>query len=323
MFTRACPFFLMVETPLHAGSGTDLGVVDLPIQRERHTGFPKIEASGLKGSIREAFERFEDHDDRQGELEKRFPSLKGDRERYRKAISLVFGPESGDLHVGALGFTDARLLLFPVRSARGIFAWITCPAVLNRLCRELEMARVSPLPPVTGAGTVPPESDLLVRAGTVVLEEYAFTVREDDEAGKLAQWLAEMTMPQEASLSWWRDRMKKGLVVLPDDDFRDLTTLATEVTTRIKIDPDTGTVQSGALFTEEYLPQESLLYGLVLASPVFGREEDREICEAVFGKEKQDEAVLKFWRTGMPKVLQVGGNATLGKGLVRIKVWGD
>ncbi len=56
MFKKALPFFIYVITPLHAGTGQELGIVDLPIQRERHTGFPKIEASGLKGSIREVFE---------------------------------------------------------------------------------------------------------------------------------------------------------------------------------------------------------------------------------------------------------------------------
>ena len=56
MYKKAIPFFLICETPLHAGSGSDLGVIDLPIQRERHTTFPKIESSSLKGSLREAFE---------------------------------------------------------------------------------------------------------------------------------------------------------------------------------------------------------------------------------------------------------------------------
>ena len=55
MFKQAKPLFLIVETPLHAGSGSDLGIVDLPIQREKHTDYPKIEASGLKGAIRETF----------------------------------------------------------------------------------------------------------------------------------------------------------------------------------------------------------------------------------------------------------------------------
>jgi CRISPR-associated protein Cmr4 len=47
MYKIARPFFMVVETPLHAGSGMGVGIVDMPIQRERHTSFPKLEASGL------------------------------------------------------------------------------------------------------------------------------------------------------------------------------------------------------------------------------------------------------------------------------------
>jgi CRISPR-associated protein Cmr4 len=54
MFDRAAMLFLYTETPLHAGSGTSLGIVDLPIQRERTTGYPMIQASGLKGCLRDA-----------------------------------------------------------------------------------------------------------------------------------------------------------------------------------------------------------------------------------------------------------------------------
>lgn len=318
MFTKARVFFMLVETPLHAGSGNDLGVVDLPIQRERYTGFPKIEASGLKGSIREAFERLPGDELRMEALAKKFPKIKEEPQRYRQALNLVFGPETGDLHAGALGFTDARLLLFPVRSARGVFAWVSCPAVLSRLRRELELAGVSP-PPVPEAGTMPEGSDLLLKDNKVVLEEYTFTVRTDPGTTQLARWLVSYALPRDNVFSYWQEKMTKSLVVLPDDDFRDFTSLATEVVTRIRIDPDTATVQSGALFNEEYLPQESLLYSLALASPIFGAE-GRDIFAGV--KEKEEDAVLALWETGMPAVLQVGGNATLGKGLVRIWLGG-
>jgi len=56
MYRKANIMFLIAETPMHAGSGDSLGIVDMPIQRERHTDFPKIEASSLKGSMREHFE---------------------------------------------------------------------------------------------------------------------------------------------------------------------------------------------------------------------------------------------------------------------------
>ena len=103
MYKLARAFFMFSETPLHAGSGDDLGLVDLPIQRERHTGFPKVEASSLKGAIREAFEN-------QSTIEFDGHSLSGEEKKL--AISLSFGPEDEDLHAGALGFTDARLYFF-------------------------------------------------------------------------------------------------------------------------------------------------------------------------------------------------------------------
>lgn len=45
--------FLHAQTSLHPGSGTALGVVDLPIQRERHTQWPLIPGSALKGILRD------------------------------------------------------------------------------------------------------------------------------------------------------------------------------------------------------------------------------------------------------------------------------
>ena len=108
-----------------------------------------------------------------------------------------------------------------------------------------------------------------------------------------------------------------SLVVLPDDDFRDFVELSTEVVARTRIDADTGTVASGALFYEEYLPQESVLYTLALAAPVFQKEDAKD---EFFKQEGADEAslVLELFRKGVPEVIQIGGNATIGKGLVRL-----
>src|SRR5271157_5700625 len=45
---------LHAQTSLHPGSGTALGVIDLPVQRERHTLWPTIPGSALKGILRDA-----------------------------------------------------------------------------------------------------------------------------------------------------------------------------------------------------------------------------------------------------------------------------
>ena len=286
MYKFIKPFFIKVITPLHAGSGQDLGIVDLPIQRERHTGFPKIEASGLKGSIREIFE---------------------EKVSDKKAISLLFGPENSDeAHAGALGFTDARILLFPVKSAKGVFAWTTCPKVLERFKQDMELAGEKPtytIPQVEDSECLVAENSKLVINDAVILEEYAFKVGASKIDKNLAEKLSNFT---------GIDRGK--IIILSDDDFEDFVNLSTEVITRTRIDNETGTVKGGALFTEEYLPSETIMYSLALANAIFNKD------KGIFNKDDKPEEkqVLDFWRKNMPTVMQIGGNATIGKGIVEI-----
>ena len=311
MFKQAKPLFLIVETPLHAGSGSDLGIVDLPIQREKHTDYPKIEASGLKGSVREIFDT---------------------QEKTKSQTKLVFGPDQGDLHAGALGFTDARLLLFPVKSVRGVFAWVTCPAVLERFKHDISICQpsigfVDNLP---GSVTTPTESGLIVKDKKIVLEEYTFTVSPDKECDAVANWIAANILPPDPGYAYWRDKMKRDIAVLSDDDFRDFVTLSTEVIARTGIDNQTGTVKTGALWYEEYLPTDSILYSLVLTTPLFlkvegeDEKEQKGIFYAGQGPDKnrmEAEKVMAFFADGLPGIIQIGGNATVGKGLVRTRVY--
>lgn len=293
MYTVSHPFYLHTRTPLHAGSGSDLGVVDLPIQRERHTGYPKIEGSSLKGAIREAFRHLGD-------------SI-GQPQR-----NALFGPdpdrddEVDDLFAGALGFTDARLLLFPVKSLKGVFAWATCPSVLRRWREELGHTGANTDWPVPASNQVTPRSHLVVGDDRVVLEEYTVEVEKSSEVDELARQIEQAT---------GIDKMGPRLVVLSDNAFQDFAEMATEVITRTKINPDTGTVQEGQLFTEEYLPPESVLYFLGLASSL------KNGRSGVFDFEDADDhadQVLATFREHLPEALQIGANATIGKGLVSV-----
>ena len=326
MFKQAKPLFLIVETPLHAGSGSDLGIVDLPIQREQHTDYPKIEASGLKGSIREIFEA----------------RAKSGHARECE-VKLVFGPDEGDLHAGALGFTDARLLLFPVKSVKGVFAWVTCPAVLERFTHDLSICQPDiGFVDLPAANTVLSKSDLIVKPDgdkkKIVLEEYTFTVKSDDKCDDVGAWIANNVLPANVpSYDYWRDKVKKDLVVLSDDDFRDFVMLSTEVIARTRIDNTTGTVASGALWYEEYLPTDSILYSLALTTPLFlkiegnsdpEKEEDEKEKKGCFyvsqqqdKNQKEAEKVMQFFEKGLPSIIQIGGNATIGKGIVRTHVY--
>ena len=330
MYHLSRPLFLHCETPLHAGSGSELGVIDLPIQRERHTGFPKIEGSSLKGALRERAEQV----------------LKVDyqakpKSDHTKDLELIFGPDAEDeagLHAGALGFTDARLLLFPVKSMRGVFAWVTCPQVIKRFLQDMVVCRETMGPnlaetdvpkPEIGHCVVTKNSDLLISSQNrnVVLEEYAFEAQSHDASDELANWFMNNLF---AGNTWWQEKVGSSLVMLHDEDFRDFVNLSTEVITRVKIDNESGTVADGALFTEEYLPAESILYSLVLAAPVFPvhkKSEDKQadppkkLSFKSSNEESDAKAVMAFFEDiihnhGQNR-LQAGANATIGKGLIR------
>ena len=326
MFKSATPLFLIVETSLHAGSGSDLGIVDLPIQREKHTDYPKIEASGIKGAIREVFSTQPNLD----ELKRGWGITSTKDANYEEAINLTFGPDStnqNNLHAGALGFTDARLLLFPVKSVSGVFGWITCPAVLERFKHDLSICEpnipLDELLPLPGENQVPPCCDLIIKDGKIVLEEYTFEVEETDSCKRLADWIAKNVLPSDSVYDYWREKVKKSLVVLSDDDFRDFVTLSTEVIARIKINQETGIVQTGALWYEEYLPSDSILYSLALTTPIFEDINKKGIFNLKFQNKEESERVMKFFEDGLPDVIQLGGNATIGKGIVRIKIYED
>lgn len=308
MFLKQKPLFLWVETPLHAGSGNDLGIVDLPIQREKHTDFPKIEASGIKGCLRESFE------DKLG--------------RKNTELTLAFGPESdNEAHAGALGFSDARLLLFPVKSVKGVFAWITCPQVITRFKRDLELCEINVEFNIPKKMTVPNDCGLFVKNDKIVLEEYTFSVTkdgEDSETTKFAEWLKNNIANNMEP--FWKDKIEKDVLILPNEDFKDFVTMSTEVIARTKIHDYTGTVAKGALWYEEYLPVDSILYSIVFSGPVFQKEEDKkgnfnvDDSELNHGKKRTEAEAVKvmdFFTENLDPILQIGGNTTIGKGFVR------
>ena len=309
MYKLAKPVALLCETSLHAGSGIDLGAVDMPIQRERHTGFPKVEGSGVKGGFRQAFAQL---------AKVPIGDTALDKEQNQNAIALSFGPDNGDLHAGALGFTDARLLLFPIKSATGVFAWITCPLVLQRFRQDLERCKKEVEIPIPPENSTPEDSKLFIKDNKIVLEEYTFKITNtsNERCTALAKWLSKQMLPEDENYSYLKEKMQTDVVVLSDTEFSDFVSLSTEVITRTKIDSATGTVQGGALFTEEYLPAETLLYTLVLTTPVFNKNKG---VFASQGRQAEEQLVMNYFVQGLPPVIQLGGNATIGKGLIRTR----
>lgn len=298
MFEATCMLFIYVETPLHAGTGRGLGGVDLPIQRERVTGYPIVQASSLKGRLRAA----------------------SDPKRHRK-VNLseaehltIFGPETQDAsgYAGAISVGDARTLLFPVRSLAGVFAWTTSVDALARFLREAQMAGLSvdwKLPSEPARNTALVSGNALKAGNSVVLEEFSFSPDESQAATvqAIGQWLADNALLPTDEYKYWRDALPQKLCILPEDAFRDFVKYGTEVQTHIKLDPDKKTVQSGALWTTESLPVDTLLY-----APLMGTKSRGGIDLSA------QEVLEKVQGIGLVHT-QLGGDETTGQGMVALR----
>jgi CRISPR-associated protein Cmr4 len=268
--------YLHAITSLHPGSGTALGVVDMPIQRERHTGWPVIPGSSIKGVLRDACRRKNGDD----------PLLD---------VAFGKGGES-DSYSGALSLTDARILAFPVRSMKGVFAWVTCPQALRRYRRDADIAGEEIVLPELkigeGRALAAEGSPLRTSQGKIVLEEFVF-----DADTTALDFFDQVLSPED----------RPRVAVLDDSDFSYFVTNATEVTARIRLNHETKTVDKGALFYQEFLPAETLLYSVVLGAASRKPEDDASA-----------EAMLAYLFQQLPEYLQIGGDETTGKGICRI-----
>jgi CRISPR-associated protein Cmr4 len=389
--------FVKAVTSVHAGAGTGVEHIDLPIQREQPTKFPIIYGSSFKGSLREYAIRklwssltdnckevitLEDIDklieqlslekDKIKEICKKFFEEKLDKLRISsgniqclkqntnkeaqdcieikhekgqkqieiktteagfckkiKTLAEIFGTQDNR---GKITFTDLRILFFPVKSLKGVFAYVTCPYVLKRfyeqvkdlienenenentlksLIENLKFDKNSFKAYVTNDSylVLQPKNEEKEEGKDkgqkkekyIVLEEFAF------KAEEILQ--TENNNGNNLNISKLKDLLSNGelyelekrIVIVPDEIFAFLVQHYTEVVTRIKINPETGTVQEGALWTEEYLPAESVLY-----SVLFKQETSRDLK-------------LKDYLPNDGELLNLGGNQTIGKGLV--KVW--
>ncbi|MDX2305778.1 MAG: type III-B CRISPR module RAMP protein Cmr4 [Microscillaceae bacterium] len=322
MYKFAKPLFIHCQSPMHVGSGSDLGLVDLPIQRESHTGFPKIEASSLKGAIRENFEGKATKKEDWIDIQLLF-GFDDDDDSLAEDVKKEFSTQKDRDFSGALAFSDARLLLFPVKSFKGIFAYVTCPQVLTRFKNDLKICgeQDTKLKALNDAiklaeieSTVADEDYLCTKKGDnklqVILEEYAFETTKHENTLALAEAIAE----------YLEVDLKERVVILPDNVFSDFVKLFTEVITRNKIDNSKGTVAKGALFTEEYLPAESVLYSLVFANNIFTADDKRKGSFVKDDKEGEAKKVQSYFAAKTNNTfMQIGGNSTLGKGIVKTK----
>lgn len=277
---------LTAETPIHAGASSANHVIDLPIMREHSTGWPVVFGSAVKGALRAKAEV---------------------QDISKQALQAFFGPDTQNAadHAGSLLFTDARLLLLPMRSLTSQFRYVTSPDLLRRWLRDLARAgkKLSMTLPV-------PERNAAVvtkscKHQELFLEEHVFSTDSNHSLDELVNALAGISGRSVEEIG-------EKLTIVHDDQFTLLCQSAIPVNAHNALDSKTKTVKQGALWYEESLPAETVLYVVVGAQPSRHPNYDK----------KADELLTDFTRQlfGSQPYVQLGGNETTGMGWCRVQV---
>lgn len=305
MYQAQKALFLYCVSPVHMGAGTAIGLIDNPIQRERHTEYPMMAGSGLKGAVRHYLE-----------------TLWGsDPQGTQQLVARLFGPPTdASGYAGAVSFGDAQLVAFPVRCTRRAYVYATSPTALARLKRQLVLLGTPvdwPVPEVPkGSCRVVPTEGPAENNEPLHLEAFQYTAIAGPEIAAIANWLTQRALPDGEAYDYFRDKLRADLVVLPDDDFGYFVRNATVVEPHVRIDDKTGTADAGGLFYTENLPPESLLMAPLMASRERTTDKQRNGAAALPADEVLN-TVLQG-ADGQPGIdgalLQVGGDASTGRG---------
>ncbi len=293
---------IFTRTPLHVGAGSSVGAVDQPVIRERHTRFPVIPGSSIKGVLASLWSEREQAKDKEGK-----PKMDRDGKPVMIRIGdgrVLFGSDDNEKSAsGALLIGEARILAFPVRSAKGCFAWLTCPLVLARLQRDtvensFDIGKIDDNEAIVSA-----DSSLLLEE-KVVLEEYALTARQTLSA-PIIETLASL-----CSDAVWTEGLAGQLAIVSDDLFAYFVENACQVAQHIRIDDETGVVAQGALFNQENVPSETLFYSRM------GAKNTKH-------KNAEDSLTLldnKLTSDEVKGLLQIGADETTGLGWCSVKL---
>ena len=293
---------IFTRTPLHVGCGASVGAVDAPITRERHTRFPVIPGSSIKGVLADLWleEGVDVEKNAKGELIRKegsdayilFGSNSNESNKAKEENGTKETNEAKKTQAGSLLIGEGKLLAFPVRSAKRCFAWITCPLILKRFVNDTGV-QLSILKIEQDAAII--ASKELCIGNNVVLEEFPFDVVESNGLEEIKQEFSRLSNDK-----IWKDEVTTRLALVTDEMFKYFVENACEIANHNRIDDETGVVAQGALFSQENVPSETMFYSVLNSkkTDVFTMLNDKLVKEN--------------------NVLQIGADITTGLGWCQV-----
>lgn len=266
-------------TGLHVGNGSSLGIVDLPIYREAHTDFPMIPSSSIKGVLRARYgiDKLKLKPSDIDKIPEENDKLEGDKKKFFE----LFGKTDSE---GKIILTDAKILLFPVKSLKGIFAWITCPMVLKRFQEDTGIRLDLSYDDIKDDKAKVPSNEVVID-NKVILEEFVLNANVDNSVKSIKTAIK-------------HDIYDTRIVMVSDNVFRFFVKNYTEIVARIVINQAKGTAKTGGLWYQEIVPSESIYYSILMGKT----EQAKDFAEFINEK----------------NIFQFGGDETLGRGFTKI-----
>ena len=159
------------------------------------------------------------------------------------------------------------------------------------------------IPSLNPEEAVVSENTALEVNGKVIVEDLALTAKKQN----ISEIVKAISKISPVSID------ENRIAIVHDDVFSIIVRMTTEIVARVRISAETGTVETGALWYEEYLPSDALMYSVIAIAEPRGKINDLSSANDIAEEFKQ------FNR----RFVQVGGNETIGKGFVKLKVIDD
>lgn len=288
--------WLQAVTSVHVGAGQTASLIDLPVIREAKTNYPFLPGSGLKGALRDEFRLTIAKKAKQEG--KTYADTVREADRSEQ-VERLFGKQES---AGRLLIGDGKLAFIPMRSLEHAFVWVTCPYLIRRLSNDLAFAGIDVAIDNSDLDTLIKASDgeALFAGESIHVEDYHLKPAGGSAGFDPVAFFEPFGFPDQYA----RRQSFKNVVIVNDSFFNYLVSRRLPVRSRNRLEPLTKTVANGALWTEESLPPETILYTVIA---------DRS---------PEGDAVAEFEKAEV-KRLQVGGNETVGEGWLSLAPFGE
>lgn len=262
---------IWTTTPTQVGGNAEINSpIDNAIAREVYTKHPYIPASSIKGSLKRNYRDQAGADSFFGEADK----------------------------IGSASISDAKILAFPVSSLYGVFGWISCPIALNNFYQNLGIkGELELIQEINEDEIIISTSSNLAKGKQVVLDQLVLQAKKKNFQSVLNP---NITPPNSAN-EFFHTKFSKDFAIVNDDVFTLITKNNSDIQMRTNIDENTGVAKDGALWSEEYLPENTLLYGLMRLSD----QKNQNLSNLI---------------KNFDGILQIGANESIGKGFTLIEL---